>query len=287
MALLTAGPIGVAACSSPDDAAPVASVSATPTRSRVAVGGPIEITYRFEPTGEAIAEDHTVFVHLVNDDGQVIWNDDHEPAVPTSTWQPGQVVEYSRTRFLPALLQPGNVTLEVGVYRGEARLPLAAERAPRAPGSRAYPTADLQLAPETENIFVIYQSGWHPDDFVPGDPYGASKWTQESATFAFRNPRTDVSLLIEFAGRPDAFGLTPQQVTIVGAGDAPIDRFAVESAGVVLRRVPVTAAQLGNADLAEVRLEVDRTFVPSQLGTGEHDPRTLGVRVYHVFVEGR
>ena len=68
---------------------------------------------------------------------------------------------------------------------------------------------------------------------------------------------------------------------------APIDRFAVESAGVVLRRVPVTAAQLGNADLAEVRLEVDRTFVPSQLGTGEHDPRTLGVRVYHVFVEGR
>src|SRR5690606_40247525 len=84
--------------------------------------------------------------------------------VPTSAWQPGQVVEYSRTRVLPALLQPGNVTLEVGVYRGETRLALAAERAPRAPGSRAYPTADLQLAPETENIFVIYQSGWHPDD---------------------------------------------------------------------------------------------------------------------------
>lgn len=285
--VVAAGVVSLAACSSPDDAAPVASVSATPTRPRVAVGGPLEITYRFEPTGGRIENDHTVFVHLVNADGEIVWSDDHEPDVRTSLWQPGQSIEYSRTRFLPALLQPGDVTLEVGLYRGDERLPLAAPRAPRAPGSRAYPAADIQLAPETENVFIIYESGWHPDDFVPDDPYGASKWTQQSATFAFRNPRTDVTLLLEFAGRPGVFGSTPQQVTLVGADNTPIDRFAVESPAVVLRRVPVTAAQLGTGDLAELRLEVDRTFVPAELGTGEQDPRTLGLRVYHVFVEGR
>ena len=43
---------------------------------------------------------------------------------------------------------------------------------------------------------------------------------------------------------------------------------------------PVTAAQLGTADMAELIIDVDRTFTP-----GGTDPRELGIRVFHAFIE--
>lgn len=284
--LAVAGVLAPVACSRTDDAAPVATVSVTNDRARRPIGSPLEITYRFQVGEDAIDGDYTVFVHLVNADGQQIWNDDHAPSVPTSQWKPGETIEYTRTRFLPALLHPGDATLEVGLYRDGERLPLAAGRQPRSPGSRAYPVADLQLAPEAENVFVIFQSGWYPDDFVPGEPTSSSRWTQQSATLTFRHPRTDATLLVEYAGRPNAFD-TPQQLTIVGTGNEPIATFPVDSDALVLRRIPVTSAQMGTGDMAELRLDVDRTFVPAELGTGERDTRALGIRVYNVFVESR
>ena len=39
--------------------------------------------------------------------------------------------------------------------------------------------------------------------------------------------------------------------------------------------------------MAELRIEVDQTFVPAKLPAGGHDTRELGIRVYHAFVEPR
>jgi hypothetical protein len=282
-----AATVFTAACSGADNAAPVASVTVTAAKTRTPVGSPVELTYRFELTGDPISDDYTVFTHFVNADGEAIWNDDHEPPVPTSTWKPGQVVEYTRTRFLPALLQPGDVTIEVGLYRGAERLPLSSSRPPRSANARAYPVGDVTIAPESENVFLIYQAGWHPDDFVQGDPYGSSKWTQQSATLVFRNPRTDATLLLEYAARPDAFKDGPQEVTIVGAGNQPITTFTADSSEIRIARIPISSAQMGAADMAELRIDVNKTFVPAQLGTAERDTRVLGLRIYHAFIESR
>ena len=43
---------------------------------------------------------------------------------------------------------------------------------------------------------------------------------------------------------------------------------------------PVTAAQFGSGDVAELVIDVDRTFVP-----GGSDTRELGIQVFHAFVE--
>ena len=44
--------------------------------------------------------------------------------------------------------------------------------------------------------------------------------------------------------------------------------------------------QLGAGDMAELRIEVDKTFVPALLpDTQQPDPRELGIRVFHAFVE--
>jgi len=79
----------------------------------------------------------------------------------------------------------------------------------------------------------------------------------------------------------------PQTVTVRVSGQ-PVDTFALEKPGEVLRRVPLTAAQLGGGNTVELRIGVDRTFVPASVpGSGSKDARELGVRVFHAFVEPR
>jgi hypothetical protein len=82
------------------------------------------------------------------------------------------------------------------------------------------------------------------------------------------------------------FGDAPQTVTVL-AGDQLIDTFKVDHVGPRLLRIPIPAAALGTGEMAEIRLEVDRTFVPASLPAGGKDDRELGIRVYHAFLEGR
>jgi hypothetical protein len=44
----------------------------------------------------------------------------------------------------------------------------------------------------------------------------------------------------------------------------------------------VTAAQFGTGDVAELIIEVDRTFTP-----GGGDTRELGIQVFHTFVDAK
>jgi hypothetical protein len=64
-----------------------------------------------------VAEDYTVFVHLLNPDGTPAAGDDSQPRgglYPTSFWSPGEVVADERQWSLS--LAPGEYTLEVGLY---------------------------------------------------------------------------------------------------------------------------------------------------------------------------
>jgi hypothetical protein len=275
----------ISACATDERTPPAATVAVTAARTRVPIGGPLDLTYRFELTGDPLPSDYTVFVHFVNADGQVLWNDDHAPATPTTAWRAGTPVEYTRTVFLPpSVFHPGDVGIDVGLYRDGERLPLEGPVPPADSTARAYRVTDLQVAPESENVFLIYQSGWYPDEFGEGEPARAWKWTQKTATMAFRHPKADAEMLIELAGRPDMFADGPQHLTIVGADNEPVASFPIESAAPVQRRVRLTSAQMGTADLAELRFEVDRTFVPAEQAGGGQDTRVLGVRVYNVHI---
>ena len=54
----------------------------------------------------------------------------------------------------------------------------------------------------------------------------------------------------------------------------------------MLRKIPLTAAQLGAGDNVELQIDVDKTFVPALMpGSNSKDPRELGVRVFHAFVQ--
>jgi hypothetical protein len=69
------------------------------------------------------------------------------------------------------------------------------------------------------------------------------------------------------------------------AGSQLVTTFPADNLAPMLRRIPITAAQLGTNDMVELRLEVDKTFVPAKLPGSGSDNRELGIRVYHTFVD--
>ncbi len=62
---------------------------------------------------------YTGFVHLLNQEGRVVAQDDHIPLQgqwPTTSWAPGEVVQDDYMLQLPADLPPGSYRLEIGLY---------------------------------------------------------------------------------------------------------------------------------------------------------------------------
>jgi hypothetical protein len=279
-ATLTAG------CGGSDQPAPpVATPSLAINHDRAAAGSPLELTYKFVVAPDAaIKNDYRVMVHVVDTDEELMWTDDHNPPVPTSQWKPGQTVEYTRTVFVPIFPYVGDASVHVGLYSAsdQSRLPLGGEDV----GQRAYRVARLHVLPQTENLFTVFKDGWHPAEVARDNATVEWQWTKGEATLAFKNPKKDAVFYLD-VDSPGSNLHDAQQVE-VSVGGAVIDSFSLPPDTQVLRKVPLKAGQLGQADMAELQLRVADTFVPSKIPTANSkDYRELGVRVFHAFVDHR
>jgi len=264
---------------------PVARASLSVSRTQAALGSPIDLTYQFvvAPAAPRFEYDYRVFVHVLDADRELMWTDDHFPPIPTTRWKRGETIKYTRTRFIPVYPYVGEASIEIGLHGGPtgARLPL--EGVDR--GQRQYKVATLQLLPQTENIFLIYKEGWHPSEVAPDNATVEWQWTRKEASVTFRNPRRDATLYLDVGGRPPF--VTDPQVVSVRLGDLALDTFPLER-DELIRKVPVQAAQFGPSDIVEMKIGVDRTFVPALIpASNSKDLRELGIRVFHVFVEPR
>jgi hypothetical protein len=264
---------------------PVATPSIAINHDRAPAASPIEITYKFVVAGDAhFAENYRVFVHVLDTDEARMWDDDHNPPVPTTQWKPGQTIEYTRTIFVPIFPYVGEATIQVGLHsiRDQKRQVLAGEDA----GQRAYKVGRLQLLPQTENLFTVFKDGWHPAEAAADNATIEWQWTKKEATLAFRNPKKDAVFYLELDSPGP--GLHGDQQVQVAVGGQVVDQFTMTPTERLFRRIKLSAAQMGTADMAELRIAVDRTFFPAQVtGANSKDPRELGVRVFHAFVDPR
>ncbi len=266
-----------------DDAAPVATPSFQVKQSRVPLGSPVEVTYKFVVAKDApkIDQNYRVFVHFLDADNERMWTDDHDPSIPTTQWRPGQTIEYTRTMFVPVFPYMGPTNVLMGLYStsANARLPLAGENN----GQRAYKVGQIELLPQTENIFVMFKDGWHPAETPPDNAAVEWQWTKKDATLSVRNPKKDVTFYLHL----DHPGLLqePQTVTVT-LGDQTIDTFTIQPKQELIRKPTITAAQLGTADVVDLKISVDKTYIPAVVTGGTNrDPRELGVRVFHAYVQ--
>jgi hypothetical protein len=281
LAALTSG------CSKRVDTPPVANVAFTASRPRVAIGSPVDFTYTFEVLpGAVINGDYVVFVHIIDARGDMIWTDDHDPPVKTSLWKPGQKIgPYTRTRIIPPSYI-GHATVVVGLYKpgGDERLTLASTASEESFAKvHEFKVGELEILPATDNF--RFGTGWYDLDGDPATPGNRWRWTERSATITLPNPKRDVTFYLESAARTEAFS-SPQIVTIVANG-APVTTFVADNPDRALRRIPISASQLGTGDIAEIRIDVDKTFNPSKLPVRTLDNRDLGLIVFNMYIEPR
>lgn len=86
---------------------------------------------------QVIRENYTIFVHLLDKDGNRVAQRDTEPrygALPTSKWATGALFADNQSLDLPADLPPGDYNLIIGIYRPSDffRLPISEQPASQA-----------------------------------------------------------------------------------------------------------------------------------------------------------
>jgi hypothetical protein len=221
-------------------------------------------------------------VHFLDSHEVPLFDDDHMPVPPPSTWEPGQTYTYTRTRFVPVYPYVGEVEVRMGLYpypgRGERPALKGEDR-----GFREYKVADLELLPQTENIFLVYKEGWHNPESHPENPSIERTWTEKEALTSFKNPGKDVIVYLEADTCVKCFTGTPEATLSVGNNVGL--QFPVEEARVFLKKVRVSAEDLGDEEWVDLRLAMNESFVPNQLDPPlNDDDRELGLNVYHLYV---
>jgi hypothetical protein len=279
--------VAAVACGDSDVASPpVATPSVTLNHQRAPAGSPLELTYKFVVANNAsFNQDYRVMVHVVDSDEELMWTDDHEPPKPTTQWKGGETVEYTRTIFVPVFPYVGDATIQMGLYStsDQSRLPLSGEDA----GQNAYVVGRLQLTPQTDNLFMVFKDGWHMAETAARNNAIEWQWTKKTATLAFKNPRKDAVFYLDLDS-PGANLHEAQQVQVILGGQT-VDQFTVTpDANRILRKMNLPAAQMGNEELGELTLSVDKTFIPAKIsGSNNKDLRELGVRVFQAYVDAR
>ena len=265
-------------------APPMATPSVTLSHDKTPLGSPIDITYKFVVANDAkFTEDLRAMVHVVDADEELIFAFDHNPPIPTTQWKPGQTVEYTKTVFVPIYPYVGEATIQLGLHSTttQKRVALAGDDA----GQHAYKVARLQLQPQTENVFTVFKEGWHPGEIAEHNATVEWQWTKKAATLSFKNPKKDCLFYLDVDNPGSVFNEAQQvQVTLAGA---VVDSFTLQPKQPELRKIALKAAQFGTGDVAELVIAVDKTYIPAVLVAGSKDPRELGVRVFHAYIDPR
>lgn len=245
--------------------------------------GPLEITYVWT-VGEnfvPVEKDYAVFVHFWGEDDELHWQDDHQPPVPTSRWQPGQTIEYTRIHFLPRDVRQEEVTLTMGLYEFDGT-----QEKVRLEGRQThrleYEVCRFEVIPPDQLPEIVYEDGWYNREFLPGEPDGAMwRWSRLEAYCKLENPHRPSALYLE-AQAPVELMEKPQVVTIEIDGEQ-LTSFEVKNTDRFLRKFPIPDHILRDQPFLPMTLRVGEVVVPSDL-VGSGDERQLGLRVYNLSI---
>jgi hypothetical protein len=253
---------------------------ATVSPASVPAGGPIAIDYLWSvgPTATPLTGRYRAFVHFLDDEGALLFTDDHAPAPPPSEWQAGQSYSYRRVTLTAEFPFVGTAKLVVGLYDADsgARVPLAGADA----GQRRIHVADPVLRPRDLDRRVRCDGFYEPEAPLAA-PLVVSRFMGRQVDCRFPNPREDVVLFVRADIEPQAFSAPPRlritsdaraAVTTWYAGELPL------SSEPALVHVPVAARLLGRGADATFRLSMSETYRPAAFGGG--DPRELSLRVF-------
>ena len=122
-------------------------------------------------------------------------------------------------------------------------------------------------------VLVAFTDGWYAQETADGSAW---RWTQQTATLSFLNPRAPAVLHLDYDARADLFADIPRTITI-SIGDQVARSFVPDGAGRQQTNVLLAAEMLGGRNRLEVHIAVDRLFGPANVSAGSQDTRELGI----------
>jgi hypothetical protein len=253
-------------------------------RTAAPLGSAVEVTctWTVEPGAKKIPPGYRALLHFLDSHKVVLFTDDHVPTPAPETWEPGKTYSYSRTVFIPVYPYVGEVDVVMGLYpavgRGE-RIALKGEDR----GLRSYQVGKMEFLPQTENIFLVYKEGWHNPETHPENPAIERTWTKKEGLVSFKNPGKDVTVYLQADTCVKCFPEPP--VLTVSVGNKVGLTLPIPDAQVFLKKIQVKAQDLGSEEWVDLRLAMNRSFVPKALTPPlNNDDRELGLLVYHLYV---
>lgn len=245
--------------------------------------GPVQITYiwKMAVDAEPVSRDYFVFAHFRGEDGEIRWQDDHTPPVPTSQWQPGQTVEYSRIQFVPDSAPLEQITLTVGLFdpggSGE-KVGLAGGQT-RESGQEV---ARFEVIPADHLPIIIFDEGWYNPEFGTGQQGGHPwRWCRQEAVCWVEAPDRPCALYLDIQSPmqpPDS----AQPVTLELEG-TELASFFLTGPQRVARKIPLPGHLMEGRECVRLVLRTDRVVRPLEMGISD-DERELGLKVRRLAV---
>jgi hypothetical protein len=253
------------------------------TQQSLPATGPLELTYFWQLAADAEAPgfDCLVYAHFRNADGDILWQDDHQPPVPTSRWRPGQTVEYRRIHFIPDTAPAEEVTLTVGLYdqQGTEGKVILAGRHGRAPG---YDAARLDVLPAGRLPIVIYDQGWYNQESKPGQLEGPTwRWCRREAVCWAELPGRPCSLFLEVQAPLQT--LDPAQPVTLELEGVVLAFFEIDGPGPVVHKFRLPEQLTAGKECVRLVVRTDRAAQPQPNGDAG-EKRELGLRFFHLAV---
>lgn len=96
----------------------------------VAPGYKFQVTYYWKSL-DYVEKDYTVFVHVIDSRGRIVFQQDHKPPVPTSKWVPGDIISEKYDVPVPSNVNESTYRIRFGLYDvlSGKRMPLSGRSA--------------------------------------------------------------------------------------------------------------------------------------------------------------
>jgi len=111
-----------------------------------------KITY-FWKSLDNVDNNYTVFVHFIDENNKLIFQQDHEPAYgiyPTSAWNPGDIIKEEYDVMLPTSVVEGTYNIKIGLYNKETK-----KRIDLTDGSNSQIIGNITVEKSEDYIFEI------------------------------------------------------------------------------------------------------------------------------------
>ena len=239
-----------------------------------------EMKYNWKTSGEfaKIPKDYTVYVHFWHGNN-LLFQDDHVPAVPTSKWEAGKEYSYQRRIYIPSFIDEFDpsfkgeetIRLVVGFYNPYDRTSAA---------KREILNRKLKVLPPPPDVpEIVYEKGWYDLEIDPQSPLKQWRWLGRQGLCVVDNPKRDALLVIRGGVNKDA---APNQKVIFKINDLVLDEF-VPSEAIFEKSYNIKKEMLGEKDEFNLIVTTDQTFVPAKAYPQSKDERELGFQVSFIY----